>query len=205
MIQRPSRAQRTAVRAAAALVLGTLAVGAQAHTGHGTESFSMGLAHPLGADHLLAMLAVGLWSVFALPAGKAWMGPVSFLLALVVSAALGAHGIVVPGLEHAIAASVVVFGLMLVLATRRLPVAAGLGLIALGASLHGLAHGAEAPLTGNFAGYAAGFLLATAALHLGGVSVGLALRRWSAAQAPRLLAGLGLLFSGAGVYLFAQL
>lgn len=205
MIQRPSGTRRTAARAATALALGALAAGAQAHTGHGTESFSMGLAHPLGADHLLAMLAVGLWSVFALPAGKAWMGPVSFLLALVASAALGANGVVVPGLEHAIAASVVVFGLMLVLATRRLPVAAGLGLIALAASLHGLAHGAEAPLSGSFAGYAAGFLLATAVLHGGGVSAGLALRRWSAAQAPRLLAGLGLLFSGAGAYLLAQL
>lgn len=203
MMQRSSSAFLRS--AAAALALGAAAVGAQAHTGHGTESFSLGLVHPLGADHLLAMLAVGLWSVFALPARQAWMGPASFLLALVAGAALGASGVAMPGLEQLIAASVVVLGLMLVQAPRRLPVAVGLGLVALVASLHGLAHGAEAPLSGSFAGYAAGFLLATAVLHGGGVALGLALRRWAAAGAPRLLAGLGLLFSAAGACLLAPL
>ena len=78
--------------AAAALLMG-LAGAAQAHTGHGTHSLMEGLAHPFGLDHLLAMLAVGVWSVSALPQGKAWWGPATFLLALVASAALGAAGV----------------------------------------------------------------------------------------------------------------
>ena len=63
--------------AAAALLMG-LAGAAQAHTGHGTHSLMEGLAHPFGLDHLLAMLAVGVWSVSALPQGKAWWGQPCF-------------------------------------------------------------------------------------------------------------------------------
>lgn len=177
---------------------------AQAHTGHGASSFFDGLAHPLGLDHLLAMVAVGVWSVSALPAQKTWQGPATFLLALVLSAMLGASGFVVPYLEHAISLSVVVLGLMLVLARRGLPVAAGLGLVGLAASLHGLAHGAEAPNTG-FVGYAAGFLLTTSALHLSGMAAALGIHRFVAGRKPWVAAGMGTLFSGAGVYLLQQL
>ena len=187
---------------AALLALSTAVL---AHTGHDISSFTAGLDHPLGADHLLAMVAVGLWSVFALPAGRAWMGPATFMLALVLSAALGAGGFSLPFLEHAISLSVVVFGVMLVLATRGLPAAKGLSLIAIAASLHGLAHGAEAPAAESFAGYAAGFLITTAVLHFGGVFGGTALRRSAAAMAPRILSVLGAAFSVAGAYLFTQL
>lgn len=190
-------------------VIGTtllvVSAGALAHTGHGADGFMAGLEHPLGADHLLATLAVGLWSVFALPAGRAWQGPATFMLALVVSALLGASGVNVPYLEHAIAASVVVFGLMLVLATHQLPVFMGLSLIGVAASLHGLAHGAEAPASSAFATYAAGFLLTTAVLHFGGVFAGLSVRRWFAQHAIKIMGGLGVAFSGAGVFLLAQL
>ena len=162
-----------------------------------------GLVHPFGLDHLLAMLAVGVWSVSALPAQKAWQGPATFLLALAVSAALGASGVTLPYLEHAIALSVVLFGAMLVLAACPTPRAMGLGLIAVTASLHGLAHGAEAPDTG-FASYAAGFLLTTATLHLGGVGMGLGIRRWLAARNTVALGSLGTLLGFAGLYLFSQ-
>ena len=90
------------------------------------------------------------------------------MLALVASAALGAAGVTVPYLEQAIALSVVLFGAMLMLANRAMPampVALGLGLIAAASSLHGLAHRAETPETG-FMGYAAGFMLTTAVLHV---------------------------------------
>ena len=195
---------KTSRRLAAAAALLVLAGTASAHTGHGTNSFAMGLAHPLGADHLLAMLAVGLWSVFALPARRVWLGPATFMAVLMASAALGAAGLTVPFIEQAIAASVVVFGLMLVATLRGLPAGTGLALVAVAASLHGLAHGAEAPGTASFASYAAGFLLTTAALHFGGVFAGLSLRRGFAEQVPRMLAGVGLAFSGAGVYLLSQ-
>jgi urease accessory protein len=188
----------------AATLLAGLASAAQAHTGHGTSSLFEGLVHPFGLDHLLAMVAVGVWSVSALPAGKTWWGPATFLLALVASAALGALGLSLPYLEHGVALSVVLFGLMLVLARRPLPVALGLGLVAAAASLHGLAHGAETPASG-FAGYAAGFLLTTAALHTGGVFAGLGLRRWLTQRSGWALGGLGTALGAAGIHLFGQL
>ena len=186
----------------AALASATLA--AQAHTGHGTSSLMEGLVHPFGADHLLAMVAVGIWSVSALPREKAWQGPATFLLALVVSAALGTIGVSLPYLEHGVSASVVLFGLMLIVATRPMPPAIGLGLIAIASSLHGMAHGSETPESG-FAGYAVGFLLTTAALHIGGVGIGLAIRRWLGQRSGLALGGLGTALSAAGVYLFSQL
>lgn len=191
-------------RATAAALLAGLAGAAQAHTGHGTHSLMEGLVHPFGLDHLLAMVAVGVWSVAALPRDKAWQGPATFLLALVISAALGAAGVTVPYLEHAISLSVVLFGLMLVVAQRGLPVPLGLGLIAAASSLHGLAHGAETPETG-FAGYAAGFLLTTAVLHISGVGLGLAIQRWLGERRGAVLGGLGAAVGAAGLYLFGQL
>ena len=194
-------------RLSAAALMAGLAGAAQAHTGHGTHSLMEGLVHPFGLDHLLAMVAVGVWSVSALPQGKAWWGPATFLLALVTSAALGAAGVSVPYLEQAISLSVVLCGAMLVLASRArpaMPVAVGLGLIAAASSLHGLAHGAETPATG-FAGYAAGFMLTTAVLHIGGVGVGLAIQRWLGARKGLVLSGLGVALGTAGAVLFGQL
>ena len=191
-------------RAAAAALLAGLAGAAQAHTGHGTHSLMEGLTHPFGLDHLLAMVAVGVWSVGALPARKAWQGPATFLLALVVSAALGAAGVTLPYLEHGVSLSVVLFGLMLVAATQPLPPAVGLGLIAAAASLHGLAHGSETPATG-FAGYAIGFLVSTAVLHTGGVGIGLGIKRWVGQRSGLALGSLGTALNMAGVYLFGQL
>jgi urease accessory protein len=191
-------------RIAAAGLLTGLAGAAQAHTGHGTHSLMEGLVHPFGLDHLLAMVAVGVWSVSALPTGKAWQGPATFLLALVASAALGAAGVSLPFLEQGVALSVVLFGAMLVLARQPMPDALGLGLVAVAASLHGLAHGAETPATG-FAGYAAGFLLTTAALHIGGVVAGLGIRRALAERSGWALGGLGALLGATGLVLFGQL
>ncbi len=191
-------------RATAAVLLAGLAGAAQAHTGHGTSSLMEGLVHPFGADHLLAMVAVGIWSVSALPRDKAWQGPATFLLALVVSAALGTLGVTLPYLEHGVSLSVVLFGLMLIVATRPMPPVVGLTLIAAASSLHGLAHGSETPETG-FAGYAVGFLVTTAALHIGGVGIGLAIKRWLGQHSGKALGGLGSALSVAGVYLFSQL
>lgn len=195
---------KTIHRATAAALLAGLAGAAQAHTGHGTSSLMEGLVHPFGPDHLLAMVAVGIWSVVALPRDKAWQGPATFLLALIVSATLGMQGVNVPYLEHGVSLSVVLFGLMLIVATRPMPPAIGLGLIAIASSLHGLAHGSETPESG-FAGYAVGFLLTTAVLHIGGVGIGLAIRRWLGRRSGVALGGLGTALSAAGVYLFSQL
>ncbi len=188
------------------IAMGGLALAAgvaEAHTGHGTSDVLEGLAHPFGMDHLLAMVAVGIWSVCALPATKAWWGPTTFMLSLIVSAALGAIGVTVPFLEHMISLSVALFGVMLIFSRQQMTASFGLGTIALAASLHGLAHGAEAPASG-FIAYAAGFLATTAALHFGGVLAGLSIRRHLASQGGWAITALGSACGAAGLYLFSQ-
>jgi urease accessory protein len=197
---------RRTMRGAAAAAMATAAGLAHAHTGHGAAGLFEGLAHPLALDHMLAAAAVGFWSVAALPHRKAWWGPAAFLLALVAGAILGVAGFGLPFLEQGIALSVALFGAMLVLACRTGAVNAGFGLamVAAGAALHGMAHGAEAPAVG-FASYAAGFLVTTAALHLGGVVTGLAVRRFGSVRARTMIASIGGLLGGAGLYLFTQI
>jgi len=187
-------------------LLGLLATAgaAQAHTGHGTSSLFEGLVHPLGADHLLAMIAVGLWSATSLPAGKVWQGPATFMLALLAGAALGIAGLTMPMLDQLIALSVVLFGALLVLGRLHMPAYIGLGLVAAAASLHGLAHGAEAPASG-FATYAIGFLATTVLLHITGAAAGLGIRRYLARQSTWLLAAAGSLLGAAGVVLASSL
>lgn len=156
-----------------AAALSLIAGPALAHTGAGhVTGFVHGLAHPLlGLDHLLAMLAVGLWSGFALP-GRIWAGAASFLGAMSLGAAASWAGIGFPGVETAITASVLVFGLLVLLARAGQPKALTLAtLLAIAgfASAHGHAHATED--TGGTTAYLAGFLLATTALHLAGIGL----------------------------------
>lgn len=182
-------ARRAAPVALAALAAG-VATSASAHTGHGTHSLMAGLAHPFGLDHLLAMVAVGLWSAAAFRGAQRAYGPIAFLTALVIGALLGAAGLGLPGTELGIALSVSVFGAML-LAADRLPARVGLMTVAAAAFLHGLAHGAELPVGASFGAYAAGFLLMTAALHAAGVGLAALLRDTRALVWRGLGAGLG--------------
>ena len=174
-----------------ALLLGLLAAGAaSAHTGHGTHSLMEGLSHPMGWDHLLAMVAVGVWSVAALPAQRRWLGPVTFVGSMLVAAVLGAAGVTLPFTEHAVSLTVAVLGVMLV-AGSSLGSTTGLALVAAAALFHGLAHGAELPTGGVFAGYALGFVLTTSALHVAGVGLGVALRQTGTWARRALGAALG--------------
>ncbi len=139
---------------------------AAAHPGHaaqdGGTAFFGGLTHPLtGIDHLLVMLAAGIWA--ALRGGAArWLWPAAFLAALLVGAGLGASGFVMTSLEQTIAASVIVSAA--VIAVRAdIPVWAGTLLLGLFALFHGDAHGAEAPAGGVLA-FVSGFTLTTLAL-----------------------------------------
>lgn len=193
-------------RAGRALVglVGLLGAGAAfAHPGHGaTASLAEGLAHPFGIDHLLAMVAVGTWSAAALPAGRRWAGPATFLAAMTIGAMLAMAGLALPLLgtpiEAGVAASLLVFGLMLAFAAR-VPTGTGLVLIAAAASLHGIAHGAELPLGASALGYALGFLATTALLHTGGVGLGLALRQ----RATALMQAIGAVLGATGLVLLA--
>lgn len=188
--------------ASAALALMTAgAMPALAHTGvpgHEHGGLMAGLMHPVGGlDHLLAMVAVGIWSALAFKddVGKVWVAPVTFVLAMVGGAAIGHAGWPLPLVETGIALSVVLLGLM-ILSRIEFPVALGAGVIALFALFHGHAHGAEA--AGSIGAYMAGFALVTAALHAGGIVIGSALIRIR--HASTLVGGA---VAAAGAYLLA--
>ncbi|MFD2452557.1 HupE/UreJ family protein [Ideonella paludis] len=183
-----------------ALALGASTTVASAHTGHDTSTLMQGLVHPFGADHLLAMVAVGLWSASVLKGAQRAWGPVAFLLGMTAGALAGIGGLAWAGTELGIALSVLMFGLML-LAGSKLSARWGLAFVAAAASLHGLAHGAEMPVGASVLAYAAGFLASTAALHVAGLGLGQALRQ-ARAGVWRLLA---LSLSGAGVLLVSRL
>lgn len=140
-----------------------------AHPGHGTSGIAAGLAHPMaGLDHLLAMVAVGVWAAMQ-PAARAWQAPVAFMTMLAAGAGLGLAGVQLPMVEPGIVASVILFGAM-ILAGRTLPASAGLVMVGAFALLHGHAHGTEA--AGAIGPYMAGFLVASAALHAFGYVAG---------------------------------
>jgi urease accessory protein len=158
---------------ALSVALATVAAPALAHTGHGdANGFLHGLGHPfLGLDHLLAMLAVGLWSGFVLP-GRFWAGAAAFLGAMVLGAGLSWAGIAYPMVETVIVASVVAFGVPTLVSQRGQAgwiTGASLAAIALFASAHGHAHATEA--AGNALAYLGGFLIATAGLHMAGIGI----------------------------------
>jgi urease accessory protein len=185
--------------AATALVALLLAPqSAFAHTGvEHAMSFGAGFAHPWsGLDHILAMVAVGLWA--GLKGGRAiWAWPASFVSVMSLGGTLGMIGIPLPAVESGILASVIVLG-VLVLAAARPPVLVGAALIGAFALLHGHAHGAELPSAGAAVSYALGFAAATALLHTIGLAVALV---GSGESGRQLVRGTGALMAVAGVAL----
>ncbi len=148
------------------------ATAAQAHTGDALGGgFLTGFTHPLlGWDHVVAMVAVGLWGAI-LGSPALWILPISFPLVMALGGALGVAGVTVPMVETGIAASGVVLGLMVALAVRPALWVAAL-VVGLFAIYHGHAHGTELPATANPYAYAAGFVVATGLLHLSGIAFG---------------------------------
>ena len=163
------------------IAAGALSTGASAHMGtdlHSHGSFMTGLLHPLGGmDHLLAMLAVGIWSaVSARRAGPALLwGPLAFANMLALGALLGLQGLGGAAVEPMVAASVLALGL-LVLTRQGMNAAASMVLVGGFAVFHGLAHGAELAATGDAVAAVAGMFATTIALHLTGVALGWTLR-----------------------------
>lgn len=170
-----------------------------AHGGHDHSGLLAGVAHPItGLDHLLAMLAVGLWA--AQQSGVArWALPGTFVATMLLGGLLGFAGLEIPLMETGIAGSVLAFGLLVAVAAR-LPVAMALGLTALFALTHGVAHGLELPALASPWGYAAGFVAATAALH----GAGYALVRWLPQAAAPLVRVAGAASAGAGLWLLGS-
>ncbi|RZT42651.1 HupE/UreJ family protein [Cupriavidus agavae] len=202
-------------RLLAGATLSLTAVSAFAHPGHdgatvGASLFA-GLAHPFtGADHLLAMAAVGVWSALAAsPKGSFDAGasrldllrlPFAFVAMMLIGAALGLAGVALPAVEPMIAASLLVIGL-LVAVRARLPAMAGMAIVGGFALFHGYAHGAELPATAAampaVLAYVGGFAVSTMALHVMGIGAGAFLRRHAGWIAR--VAGAGVALYGAGL------
>lgn len=171
--------ERGLLKAGVALAALVLASGAQAHTfgAHGA-GFAAGMAHPfLGVDHLLAMIAVGIWA--AQLGGRArWGVPLAFIGMMAFGAMLALAGVTLPGVEAGIAASVLILGLLIALAAR-LPVLGSMLLVGAFAVFHGHAHGAELPQAASVALYGLGLMAATATLHGFGLGLGMTFRHLS--------------------------
>jgi urease accessory protein len=147
------------------------AVAAQAHTGLAEGGFVSGFTHPiLGWDHVIAMVAVGLWGAF-LGAPAIWALPIVFPMVMAFGGALGILGVPLPAVETGIALSGVVLGLLVAFAVRAPLWVAGL-IVGVFAVFHGHAHGTELPSAANPLAYGIGFVLATGMLHLIGIGFG---------------------------------
>jgi urease accessory protein len=147
-----------------------------------------GFAHPIfGFDHVVAMVAVGLWGAF-LGQPAMWLLPVVFPVVMAFGGLLGINGVPLPGVEIGIAASAVALGAMVALALRP-PLWVAAVLVGAFAIFHGHAHGTELPEAANPLAYGVGFVIATGLLHLSGIALGL-LARWPAGlQAVRVGGG----------------
>lgn len=187
---------RHPLRVAALLPLLLLASPALAHTGGGAAGGLLGgFAHPFfGPDHMVAMLAVGMWGVF-LGAPAIWLLPVVFPLVMAAGGALGILGVPLPAIETGIAASAIVLGLMAALAVRP-PLWIAAAIVGAFAIFHGHAHGTELPAGADAAAFSIGFVVATGLLHLAGIAFGL-LAGWPAGRIAVRTAGAAIALTGA--------
>lgn len=183
-----------------AVASATIPQGAFAHPFGNLQGFAAAAVHPItGLDHLLAMVAVGLWAT----SGRgqvAWRLPLAFVSGMAAGAALGAFGVPLPFVEAGITLSVFFLGLA-VAAGRDMPVVWAAPLTATFGLFHGHAHGVEllAGTTGLVIGI--GFVLSTAVLHLAGIASGLGLARLSEKSGIGLRRGAGLATAAAGLML----
>jgi urease accessory protein len=173
---------------------------AWAHVESGrAEGFLSGLRHPVsGLDHVLAMVAVGLWGA-QLGAPAVWLLPVTFPLVMAFGGMLGLAGVPLPGVEIGIALSGVLLGLA-VLAEWRPPLGAAAIPVGFFAVFHGHAHGTELPAGASGLAYSMGFVAATGTLHALGIAIG-AVHRWRQGRLALRAAG-ALVATGGLVFLW---
>jgi urease accessory protein len=161
-----------------------------------------GLAHPVsGLDHVLAMLAVGVWGA-QLGVPYVWALPVAFPLVMALGGAVGLLGLHLPGVELGIALSALVLGLLVLGEVRPRPVVA-VAVVGAFALFHGHAHGTELPEGTSGALYSTGFVVATGTLHALGIALGLLHRFEHGRRALR--AGGMLVAAGGCVFLWRAL
>ena len=159
---------------------------AYAHTGAGsTSSFISGITHPTGGlDHLLVMVAVGIWAA-QMGHRSIWAVPLAFVSVMALGGVLGISGTAIPFAVQGIVISVLVLG-VLIAAAVKLPLVASAVIVGLFAVFHGHAHGAEMPDTVSGMAYGIGFILSTALLHMGGIGFGLLMQKIYRPQLVRL-------------------
>jgi urease accessory protein len=187
-----------------ALVLVTVLVlparAAMAHvTGNVVGGLTSGFLHPIsGLDHVVAMVAVGLWGA-QLKRPAIWILPVTFPIVMAFGGVLGVRGVPVPPVEIGIALSAIVLGTAVALAlTPSLRVAAVV--VAVFAVFHGYAHGEELPRSAEPLAYGAGFVLTTGMLHVSGIAIG-TINRWRVGA--RMVRVCGVAICAVGVYFLA--
>ncbi len=161
---------------------------AQAHIQKGEAAgFLSGVRHPIsGLDHVVAMIAVGLWGA-QLGAPAIWVLPVAFPMVMAFGGMLGLMGVPLPGIEYGIAASAILLGAA-VLFELRPPLAAAALLVGVFAIFHGYAHGTELPPGQSGLLYSMGFVIATGCLHAVGIGIG-TVHRWQWGQTFVRVAG----------------
>ena len=179
-----------------AWVLALVALPALAHVQEGQAAgFLTGLAHPVsGLDHVLAMIAVGLWGA-QLGAPALWLLPVTFPLVMAFGGFLGLLGLPLPGVEVGIALSALALGLAVATGWRP-PLAVAAVLVAAFAVFHGHAHGTELPQGQSGLAYSIGFVVATGLLHLAGIGIGV-IHRWPVGRGVLRVLGAGVAAGGA--------
>jgi len=168
---------------------------AQAHVHKGEAvSFLSGLKHPIsGLDHVVAMIAVGLWGA-QLGAPAIWVLPVAFPMVMAMGGMLGLLGVPLPGMEIGIAASAILLGAAVMMELRP-PLALAAVVVGFFAIFHGYAHGSELPAGERGLLYSIGFVMATGCLHAVGISIGL-VHRWNWGQRALRVAGAAIALAG---------
>jgi len=171
-----------------ALIFAIVTTPALAHSENGVAiDFWGGFTHPIfGPDHVIAMVAVGLWGAFLGPPAI-WLLPVVFPLVMAFGGALGVAGMPLPGVETGIAISAIIVGGMVAFAAKP-PLWIAAVLVGAFAIFHGHAHGAELPIGADAVAFSMGFVVATGMLHLGGITFG-GLSHWSAGRVAVRVAG----------------
>lgn len=160
------------------------------------KGFLTGFRHPIsGLDHVLAMIAVGLWGA-QLGSPAIWLLPVAFPMVMAFGGMLGLMGIPLPGVEYGIAASAILLGAAVLFEVRP-PLAVAAVLVGIFAIFHGHAHGTELPPGQSGLLYSMGFVIATGCLHAVGITMG-AVHRWGWGQ--RLLRFAGAIVAGGGMF-----
>ena len=191
-----ARRQTAMGGAAGLLLLLGWAQTAFAHPPQGEAAgFLTGLHHPMaGLDHVLAMVAVGLWGA-QLGAPAIWLLPVAFPMVMAAGGMFGLMGVPLPGIEYGIAASAILLGSAVLFEVRPPLAVAGL-VVGIFAIFHGHAHGTELPPGQNALLYSIGFVMATGCLHAAGIGIGI-IHRWPWGQAMVRVAGAVVAIGGA--------